>query len=298
MIKARSVSDKIFDCFVYFIVALGCLSVLLPLIYILANSLSSPKDVALGNVLFWPKNFTLDIYQYVLENDSIGISYLWSIIYTVLGTLISISLIFLSAYPLSRRDLKGRGVFMFIYVFTMYVNGGLIPTFIVVQALGLYNTIWGVILPGCMGIWNIIVVRTYMSTAIPWDLQEAAMLDGADAFRIFIRIILPLCRPIFAIQILFMAVGYWNMWFKPLIYLVGEDRHPLQLILRKMLIQNDMDNIMAGGVGSFTGAEELLYMSEALKYATIVVATLPILLVYPFLQKFFEKGMVVGSLKG
>jgi putative aldouronate transport system permease protein len=206
---------------------------------------------------------------------------------------------FTAAYPLSRKDMAGRGFFMTIFVITMFFSGGLIPLYLVVNNLNLIDTIWGFILPGCLGVWNVIVIRTYISSSIPYELQESAMMDGAGGFTLFFRIIIPLCKPILAVMMLFYIVGYWNSYFNALIFISDEQKFPLQMILRNILIEQDISKMVGGGGG---GSQETLFqqamLSESIKYSSIIVSTVPILCIYPFIAKYFEKGLLVGSLKG
>lgn len=217
--------------------------------------------------------------------------------YTFAGTVIGLFVTFTAAYPLSRKDMYGRDVFMKLYLLPMFISGGLVPTYIIVKKLGLYDTFWALVLPGAVGVWNVVVVRTFMISSIPGELQEAAMLDGAGNIRIFTSIIIPLSRPILAVMTMFHIVGYWNTYFNALIYLNDEAKYPIQLVLRKILIQNDIDSLISSGNVSASILEQTM-RAEAIKYAAIIVTVTPLLVIYPFFEKFFEKGMVVGSLKG
>ncbi|MBQ2712754.1 MAG: carbohydrate ABC transporter permease [Clostridia bacterium] len=296
MIKGRY--DRIFDIVNYLIMIAVCAIVVIPLIFILANSFSSPDLVYFGEVRLIPKGFTLATYKQVITYDDYAIlnGFKNTIIYTFFGTLISMTLTFLAAYPLSRKDLKGRGLFMTLFVITMFFNGGLIPTFLVVKSLGLYNRMLGVILPGALSVYNMIIVRTYMQSSIPYELQEAAMIDGCSNFRLFLVIILPLCKPMIAIMVLFYAVGYWNSYYNALIYLQDEAREPIQIVLRRLFSQTKSGGLSTGNTS--TSGTELAKQAEAMQYAVIVVAMAPILCIYPFLSKYFERGLMVGSLKG
>ena len=296
MIKGRS--DKIFDSLNYVLMILVCAIVLIPLLFILANSFSDPEYVFFGEVSLIPKGFTFDTYKQVISyNDYMILNgFKNTIYYTVLGTAISMSLTFLAAYPLSRRDLKYKGVFMTLFVITMFFNGGLIPTFLVVRELQLYNTTLGFILPGALSVSNMIIVRTYMMTSVPYELQEAGMIDGCSNFGLLFRIVLPLCKPIIAIMILFYAVGYWNSYYNALIYLQDESRAPIQQVLRKLFSQTKSAGISSSSMTATS--TELSKLAEAMQYAVIVVAMAPILCAYPFLSKYFEKGIMLGSLKG
>ncbi len=287
-------ADRVFEAVVYTVLAVWTLVTIYPLIYVLSCSISSPEDVYMGRVFLFPASFDLSSYAKVLGADMIWTGYANTILYVVVGTLISCALTLPAGYVLSRRDFRPRGVLMGIFLFTMYFSGGTIPTYLVVRSLGLINNMFGFILPGAMSVWNVIVVRTYMSTSIAWEIQEAAKVDGAGDFRLFLVIVLPLSMPIVAVMVLFYAVGYWNSYFNALLYLSDQSKWPLQMVLREVLIRSD-SSIAGGGGGSLI---DQAYMAEAIKYTTIVVSTLPILFIYPFLQRYFIKGVMIGSVKG
>ena len=286
------------DIIIIVILVLFCALMVYPLIYVVSCSLSNPSDVYAGRIVLLPKSFSLESYTRVLQDKDILTGYLNTILYTSVGTIVSMFLSFTAAYPLSRRDLKGRGFFMGIFVFTMFFGGGLVPLYLIVNGLNLTNTMWGFILPGALSVWNVVVIRTYITSAIPYELQESAMMDGAQGFQIFSRIIIPLCKPIIAVMILFHIVGYWNSYFNALIFLSDEHKYPLQMVLRNILIQQDTTSMMGSGNGSQESLYQQAMLAEAIKYSSIVVSTLPILCIYPFLSKYFEKGIMVGSLKG
>jgi len=292
-------SERKGNIIIGFILIIFSILMAYPLIYVISCSVSNPADVYAGTVVLFPKSFSLLSYERVLQNKDIASGYLNTVIYTSIGTVISMVLSFTAAYPLSRKDLIGRKFFMSIFVITMFFSGGLIPLYIVVSNLNLTDTIWGFILPGCLSVWNVIVIRTYISSAIPFELQESAMMDGAEGFDIFFRIIIPLCKPIIAVMILFHIVGYWNSYFNALIFLSDEHKYPLQMVLRNILIEQDITSMVGGGGG---GSQESMFqqamLAESIKYSSIVVSTLPILCIYPFISKYFEKGIMVGSLKG
>ena len=285
--------DKVFNTIVYIILGIFSAIMLVPLIYIVANSLSDFNEVYQGNVNLIPKKLDFTAYKYVLSNEYILKGYGNTILYTVVGTIISLVLTFTAAYPLSRYDFKYKRIIKLIFVITMFVNGGMIPTYLVVDSLGIKDTMFGFILPGCLSVWNIMVVVTYISQAIPKELYEASKMDGCSDFRMFTSIVLPLCKPIIAIMVLFYAVGYWNSYFNSLLYLSDPDLYPLQRILSDIIISNDFSSMQTAG-GSLA---EQGRMMESIKYVTIVVSSAPILMLYPFLQKYFEKGMLVGSIK-
>ncbi len=292
MIENRG-KDKVFNWVILILMGLYAFVTLLPLLHVLANSFSSADAVNRGAVGLWPVEFSLESYARVFREESILRGYMNTLIYTAVGTVLQLVLQFTAAYPLSRRDLKGRNFFSFYFVLTMFVNGGLIPTYLVVKALGMLNTRWAMIIPGCVGIYNLIIIRTYITSSIPWELQEAAMIDGCSNVRLFWSIVLPLCKPILAVMTLYAIVGYWNAYFNSLMYMWNDDLYPLQRVLQNILIAND-----TGNIGGSIGSGEQALLSESLKYVTIVVSSAPILFLYPFFQRFFEKGLMVGGVKG
>lgn len=287
-------TDRAFNIVIIVIMSLFSIITILPLLFVLANSFSSADAVNAGEVGLIPVDFTLAGYERVFSDSEIMRGYGNTLLYTAIGILIQLILQFTAAYPLSRKDLRFRGVFNLFFVITMFISGGMIPTYLVVKALGLINTIWAMIIPGCVGVYNVIIIRTYMQTSIPWELQEAAMLDGCSNLRLFLTIVLPLSKPILAVMVLYSLVGYWNSYFNSLLYLTNRDLFPLQRVLDRILVSNQAN---AGGAGSI-GAGEAALMNKVLKYVTIVVASAPLLIIYPFFQKFFEKGMLIGGLKG
>lgn len=293
----KSRENTIFNIIVYTFMVIFLFIMLYPLWYCLINAFSAAKEVYYGNVVWLPKGITLENYVAVFREKSLLSGYFNTIFYTFAGTVIGIFVTFTAAYPLSRKDMYGRNVFMKLYLLPMFISGGLVPTYIIVKKLGLYDTFWALILPGAVGVWNVVVVRTFMLTSIPGELQESAMLDGAGNIRIFTSIIIPLSRPILAVMTMFHIVGYWNTYFNALIYLNDEAKYPIQLVLRKILIQNDIDSLISSGNISTSILEQTM-RAEAIKYAAIIITITPLLVIYPFFEKFFEKGMVVGSLKG
>ena len=289
----NSGSDKVFNIIVNIILAFFALIILLPLIHVLSSSFSSPEAVYRGEVFLLPKDFSLKCYELVLKRSDIWVGYRNTIFYTIAGTLISLAVQMMAGYALSRKDLRFRTLINLIFIFTMFVSGGMIPTYLVVKGLGMLNTMWAVILPGCVSAYNIIIVRTFVNSSVPFELQEAAMIDGCGNLRLFFSVVFPLCTPIVAVMTLYSIVGYWNSYFNALIYITDSDKYTLQLVLQNILMQNETGT----SGGSLSGGEQAL-LSEALKYSTIVVSSLPVLIMYPFFEKYFEKGMIVGSLKG
>lgn len=279
--------EKAFDIAILLIVGIIALIFLFPLLNVLAASFSSADRVVSGDVGIFPVDFTLDGYKLIFQNERIWSGFANSLLYTFIGTVIQVSCQFLVAYPLSRKDFKGRKFLNIFLVLTMFISGGMIPTYIVITQLGLYDTIWAIILPGCISVFNIIVIRTYMENSISHEIQEAAMVDGCGDFSIFFKIVLPLCRPVLLIMVLYAIVGYWNSYFNAMMYVSNQDLYPLQNVLNNILVSNE------GGLGVSDPN-----LAEQLKYVTIVVSSLPLLLIYPFFQKYFEKGVTLGGVKG
>lgn len=287
--------DKVFDFFVYFILVLLLLIVLYPLVYVVSASFSAPYAVTSGQVWLYPVDFSLVGYETVFRNPDVLSGYRNSIYLTLLGTSVNIILTIICAYPLSVRTFVGRNIFMGILTFTMLFSGGLIPTFLFINKLGLYNTYWALILPGAVSIYNMVIARTFFQSAIPYELYESAELDGCSDIRYLISIVIPLAKPIIAVLILYYAVGHWNSYFSALIYLKDKWKYPLQIILRNIIIQNQIDTTTMVDVSSLLKKQGL---AELLKYSLIVVSSMPMLIVYPFVQKYFVKGVMIGALKG
>ncbi|WP_445479457.1 carbohydrate ABC transporter permease [Lysinibacillus irui] len=290
----ESKGDRAFTIFNYIFLAIVAAVVLYPLIFVLSASLSNPEYVISGDIWLWPKEFTVEAYQKVFQNPDIINGFVNTLKYTFFGTLLNIFMTICAAYPLSRRNLKGKGFIMAFMVFTMFFSGGLIPTYLLIRDLGMINTFWVMIIPNAVAVWNIIIMRTFFQS-IPYELEESAMIDGAGNFRILWSIVLPLSLPVMAVMVLFYAVGHWNSYFQALIYLQDQDKFPLQLILRQILIQGQADDMIKATSESFL-AQKLSV--EGLKYAVLIVANLPMLMLYPFLQRYFVKGVMIGSLKG
>lgn len=288
-------ADKVFNVINLFLLTLILLSVLYPLIFVLSASFSNPAIVLKGDMWLWPKEFTTEAYQRVFENKGILMGFYNTFKYTIIGTAINVTLTIMAAYPLSRKDFKGRNLIMGMFVFTMFFSGGLIPTYLLIDKLGMINNFWVMVIPNAVAVWNIIIMRTFFQSTIPLELQESAMLDGCGNIGILLRIVLPLSLPVIAVMILFYAVGHWNSYFQALIYLQDRDRFPLQLILREILIQGQTDDLIPG-------TEETLIKQqlsvEGIKYAVLIVSAIPMLIFYPFLQRYFVKGIMIGSIKG
>lgn len=292
----RSNSDRRFDFINNAFLVLVCIIIGYPLWFVAIASISDPHAVETGQVWLWPVDFTLDGYARVFSESSIWTGYRNTIIYTVVGVLVHLAIVLPCAYALSRKELVGRlGVTWYI-LFTMLFNGGLIPTYLVVKDLGLLDTLWAVVLPGAAGAWSILVGRAFFTQTVPDEIAESAKVDGASDFQIFFKIAIPLSAPIIATLALFHGVGLWNEYFKALIYLSDRGKYTLQLILRELLIVSQ--DAAQGEAGSADSIAEQLRLASLIKYAVMIVASLPLLIVYPFLQRFFTKGVLIGSVKG
>lgn len=269
--------------------------ILLPLVYIVSASFSSAEAVIAGKVTLWPVDFSLLGYETIFEHKKVWNGFANSIFYTFFGTIFNVVMTIIAAYPLSRQDLVGRRFITFAFIFTMLFSGGLIPTYMVVRDLGMLNTRWAMILPTGIGPFNLLITITFFRTTIPPELIEAARIDGASDFRTFRSVILPLARPIIAVLVLFYAVNtHWNTYFQALIYLKDQDLFPLQIVLREILIQNSIDASMLIDVEDLVAREGL---RDLLKFSLIVVASVPVMIIYPFVQRHFVKGMMIGSVK-
>jgi len=292
--------DKIFVICNYIYVLLAFLIVFYPLIYMISASISNPKFVGSGEMWLWPKGITFDGYKRVFENTSIWIGYGNTILYTVVGTAINLIVTLPAAYALSRKDFVGRNFFMGMFMVTMFFGGGLVPTYLLVKQLGMINSMWAIVIPSAASIWNIIVSRTFFQSSIPKELQEAAQIDGCTNMRLFVKIILPLSMPIIAVMALFYGVGNWNSYFSALIYLNDSFKYPLQLVLRQILVLQEMAAQGGGAIDASTAAamNSKAEIAALVKYAVIIVATLPVIVIYPFLQRYFVQGVMIGSVKG
>ncbi len=289
-----SKSEFIFDVCLNLIGLLIVIIVLVPLIFVVSASFSDPDLVLKGKVLLFPKGLTLEPYKLVFENKDIWLGYRNTVFYTVAGTTISVVFTILAAYPLSRKEMYGRRIFMMIILFTMYFNGGLIPTYLLVRDLGMYNNIWALLIPSAISTFNLIVAKTFFETNIPDEIYESAKLDGCGNMRMLVSIVLPLSKAIIAVLVLYYAVDKWNAYFNALIYINDEKLYPLQIILRNILLLGQTEQMGTNDVGM----GEKIKMAEGIKYSVIVISSAPILMVYPFVQKYFVKGVMVGSIKG
>lgn len=300
--KKHSRSDKIFDMINMVLLILMMAVILYPLYFIVIASISSPAAVNSGQVLLFPKGATLEGYKYVLKDNSIWKGYANTIILTVTGTLVNMFLTVTCAYALSKSHLPFIKFIMFAMTFTMFFSGGIIPTYLLVSGMGMRDTIWSLILPTAVSVYNVILMRTYFMNSVPDEIIQAAKIDGCSEIKALAAVVLPLSKPILVTIALFYGVGHWNQFFQALIYISDKDRFPLQLVLRNMLLMgnNAMTSMLSGGMSGENAKymAELMKQIEILKYAVIIVSVLPVLIVYPFLQKFFMKGIMMGSLKG
>lgn len=294
-------TDRIFMCAVYLFLAFFFFITLYPMVFVLSASFSDPDMVASGEMLLLPVGFNLQAYQYILRFKDIWVGYANTIFYTVVGTLLNLLVTLPAAYALSRRDLKGRKFFMIMFMITMYFSGGLIPGYLNIKSFGLLNTRMVLLVSGLVSVYNMIVARTFFHNTIPWELHEAASLDGASDTQTFTQIVLPLSKPIMAVMLLYYGVAHWNSYFSAMIYLRDRTKFPLQLFLREILLE--AQSIMAGVEEAVSAEEISALMKQAevanqIKYAIIVVSTVPMLIIYPKLEKYFAKGVMIGSVKG
>jgi putative aldouronate transport system permease protein len=290
----KSRTDKIFDFFLYTISTIIVIVMLYPMYFIVIASFSNPADVSAGNIVLLPKGITFKGYQKLLEYSQLWVGYKNTILYAALGTVISLVVNVPTAYALSRKDLCGRKLFTVFYLIPMFFTGGLIPTYLIVKDFGLLDNFWVMVLPFSVITYYIIVARTFFNNSIPGDLWEAAQIDGCGNLGFFFQIVIPLSKAVLAVIALWTAVGQWNSYFNALIYLRNPDLQPLQLVLRNILISNQTISSMSTGAA----AVEAKQMADLIKYAIIVVSSAPIMCMYPFVQKHFNQGVMLGSLKG
>ncbi|OPJ61177.1 carbohydrate ABC transporter permease [Clostridium oryzae] len=290
----RSRQDVIFSTIIYGLAAFILVIVIYPLYFVIIASFSDPSAVSSGQIWFVPKGFTLDGYTELLKHPEIWRGYGNTILYTVVGTLVGLLVNITAAYALSRKDLVGRNFLMMLYVFTMFFNGGLIPTFLTIKEFHLYDTFAVMVLPFSVSVYNIIVARTFFQSSIPDDLWDAAQIDGCGNLRYFIKVVLPLSKSICAVLALWIAVGLWNSYFNALIYLKDSLRYPLQIILRDILITNADQSALGTG----EAAQIALRRANLMRYSVIIISTVPIMCFYPFVQKYFNKGVMIGAVKG
>lgn len=286
--------DKVLYGIVHVLMIVLLIVTLYPLIYVISASFSSPQAVSTGQVVLWPVDFSLRGYQEVFDYKVVWIGYENTLFYTVVGTLVNVVMTLCAAFALSKKTLPGRSFFTFLFTFTMLFSAGIVPTYLNLKDLGIVNTRWALILPGAISVYNMIVTRTFIQN-IPNELSEAAAIDGCSDFKYFTAILLPLSKAVISVISLYYAVSHWNSYFNAMIYLSDRDMFPLQLFLRDILVMNTID---ASSIMDPEEAQAMEGMRDLLKYAMIVVSTVPILMVYPFIQKYFAKGVMVGSVKG
>ncbi len=287
-------NDLIFNIILYGMSIIILLIVIYPLYFIVIASFSNPTEVANGKVWFVPSQFTVDGYKEIMRHSELWTGYRNTIVYTVLGTVIGLAVNIPAAYALSRRDLVGRKLITFFFIFTMFFNGGLIPTYFTIRDFGLYDTFWVMVLPFSVAVYHIIIARTFFDSSLPQGILDAAQIDGCGNLRFFFQIALPLSKAVLAVIALYTAVSQWNAYFNALVYIRNEDLKPLQLVIRNILITNQA----MAGTGDGLAAQEARRLSELMKYAVIIISTVPIMCVYPFVQKYFSQGVMIGAIKG
>lgn len=292
--KRLSASDKILMMAGYILLGAFVLLIIIPLFYVVVASFMDPTALNNEGISFDFSKWTLMGYQRVLSNDMIWRGFANAVLYSVSFTVVSVLVTVLAAYPMSKKNLVGKGFFNVLFLITMFFNGGLIPTYLVISNLNMLDTIWAIILPNAFSVWNMVLARTYYQS-IPGELREASSVDGASEVIHFFKILAPVCKPIFAVLALYQFVAMWNGYFDAMIYLNDAYKQPLQLVLRSILIQNTPE---AGMIADIQSRAEMAKLAELLKYSTIVVSSIPLLIMYPFFQKYFDKGIMVGSVKG
>jgi putative aldouronate transport system permease protein len=290
----QSLPDRIFDLVNWAVMILVCISIAYPLWFVLVASFTDPNIVNQGRILLYPVKLFLGGYERIFRYPPLWKGYLNTIIYTTAGSAVSIAITLPAAYALSRRDMRGRRIIMFLFTFTMFFSGGIIPLYLIIQKIRIYNTLWAMVLPSAVSVYNLIVCRSFFDTSIPQELLEASRLDGCTDFGFFFRIVLPLSSTIIAVMVLFYATGIWNSFMNALMFMADQAKMPLQVIMRNLILINQANMIT-------TDASEMIMrqkLAEQLKYAVIVVSALPLLLAYPFLQKYFVRGVMIGAVKG
>ena len=294
--KLTGLSERSSDVILIVICAIILLIVAYPLYYVLIASLSNPYDVYAGKTFLLPSGFTFDGYKAIFADDSMLTGLINSFKYTIIGTVFSVVMLYMTAYPLSVKDLPGRKFLSIFFIITMYFGGGMVPTYLIVKETGLINNMWSLFLPGGVAVGNMIIVRNFFENSIPKEMIEAAEIDGASKWTTFLKIVVPLSRSIMAVMVVFSMVAYWNDWFTAMIYLPSPAKAPLPLVLRNILIKSSASAAQASTISG--GFAELNKMTEMIKFSSIIVAALPMLVIYPFVQKYFEKGFMAGAGKG
>ncbi|CAM3543033.1 MULTISPECIES: carbohydrate ABC transporter permease [Saccharibacillus] len=293
--KRKTKGDFWFDVVNYSLLTIVMLLVLFPLYFVLIASFSDPNLIYSGEVWLFPKGFTLEGYERIFQDAAIWTGYANSLLYASVGTFIGVAVTLCAAYPLARKDLYGKTAIMWFLLVTMFFSGGLIPTYLLIKDLNMLDSLWALVLPGAGAVFNVIIVRTFFQSSIPDEMWEAASIDGCSNARFFWSMVLPLSKSIVAVMVLYHVVGFWNGFFDAMIYLSDEQKYPLQLVLRNILVQNQVNSSMMIDVESYAAK---LRVTELIKYGVIIVASLPLLALYPFLQKYFVKGVMIGSIKG
>ena len=291
----KGLSDKAFNTVINVVLGLFALAILYPLYFVVIASISDPAAIGAGQVFLLPKGLNIDGYKAVFQDSKIWVGYFNSFLYALLGTSICVVVTVFAAYPLSRVEFRGRKVIMMYFTLTMFVNGGMIPTYIVINNLHLMNTIWSVILPAAVSAYNLIITRTFIQSSLPNELYEAAAIDGCGQGRFFFQILLPLVKPIIAVLVLFSVVNMWNQYMQPMLYLSDQSKYPLQVILRGILVQNTADISMLDDMEALA---DQMKLAEKIKYALIIIASAPVVALYPLVQKHLVKGVMIGSVKG
>lgn len=287
--------DKIFYVVITFVLTVIFILVLYPMLYVLSASFSSGTAVSSGKVFLWPVDFSLEGYKTVFRTSSVFIGYRNSIFYTVVGTAINIAMTMMAAATLARKDLPGRNGIMLLFTFTMFFNGGIITSYMLVKELHMLNTVWALLIPGALGVYNLIIAKTFIQNSIPDELMEAGKIDGCSDIQYFVKIVLPLSKAVMAVLVLFYSLGHWNAYFNAMIYLNDRELYPLTIFLKEILIAGQIDS------GTVTDPElqsRLAQTAAVIKYALIVVSMVPVMLLYPFIQKYFVKGVMIGAVKG
>lgn len=289
-----SLSDRLILNSGYILLGIFLLAIIVPLIYVIVASFMDPVVLSSEGITFDFSKWSLEGYKRVLKDDMLLRGFLNSVFYSISYAVISVAVTLMAAYPLSKEEFVGRKFVNTLYVITMFLGGGLIPTYLLIDKLNLLNTVWAILLPGAINVWNIMLAKTYFKT-LPRELREASAIDGASEIKHFFKIVLPVSKPIIAVLMLYQFVGQWNSYFDAMIYIDDTNLQPLQLVIRSILIQNAPST---GMIADIQGMAEMSKISELLKYSTIVVSSLPLLVMYPFFQKYFDKGIMVGSIKG
>lgn len=295
MKRRISSSDKVFYAVIGIVMVFLTLIVLYPIVYIVSASFSSSTAVAAGEVWLWPVDFSIEAYKAVFNYSDLWIGYRNTIFYVIVGTIMNVAVEMICAYPLARKDLWGRSVISFLFTFTMLFGGGMIPNYLLVKSLGMLNTPWALLIPGLMSVYNVIVARTFIQNNIPEELLEASQIDGCNDIQFFFKMVLPLSKAIIAVLTLWHAVGHWNAYFSAFLYITNEKLYPLQIFLKEILVQSNVNSEVVSDVAD---ALQMQNLKQLLKYAIIVVSTVPLFAFYPFVQKHFVKGVTIGSVKG